>query len=973
MTMTERKEKVAALVKRFKQDEQSFKSNNFNEASTRNQFLNAFLECLGWDVENSGGARHGFETVKVEDDVLMDGGVKHTDYTLCVGGMRQLIIEAKKPSVNIKNDPSPAIQSRRYSRTLKLPVTIVTNFSEFAIYDANIKVNPQKDTASTARIEYITCDKYVEKFDELYSHFSYDAVSKGEFAAWCGDSANRKGTETIDEEFLKMIERWRELLAEDISLHNNVIDEETLTSDTQRIIDRIVFLRIAEGKGIEVFGDLRNACITQSSDNNFIVYENLNKLFEKANNKFNAGLFKKEGNTENLVIQNSSLKEIINELYEPLCHYDFAALPVEILGSVYERFLGKVVRFSRKTKNGHSVVVEEKPEVQKAGGVYYTPNYIVQYIVQKTIGKAIEGKTPDEVEKMHFLDPACGSGSFLVGSYDFLLNWHLSYYTKDNAKIKNALKNNKIYEVSSSYKLSVAEKKRILKNNIYGVDIDKQAVEVTKLSLFLKILEDESALTNELFRASEISQEKILPNMESNIKCGNSLIGSDYWNNKPQELFDDKSYFRSINSFDWDKAFPEIFSGSESGFDCIIGNPPYVSAPNMIALGMSDQRTAIASSPRYTTLYQKWDLYVPFVELGISMLKENGIYGSIIPLSFTNQTYAKLLREKIINEYNLISIADLSGVKVFAHATVTNCIPIIQKAKPNKKCEVVKPQTSNSQELTAVYEKSYSDIMSDKKTSLWNLSNQSKLISKHSNLHTLGDYCYISKGMVLNSDENAKTGKFVKADLISETKDNVHCKEYIEPKNMSRYKVKKVRYLEYGTKRCPDKLSRPTFPELYQHPKLMFNRLGNLQVYCDTEAKFMHSDSMFSGVLWKDLKGVENKSISASIKRYSKLPREKMEMLSENVNLLFLLAVMNSKYVSKLLNDQKGSSLCIYPEHLRAIPIPNASQKEQEHLAELARHLMQIYEKKTLDETEKKQADILENQVNQLVETLYNK
>ena len=304
----------------------------------------------------------------------------------------------------------------------------------------------------------------------------------------------------------------------------------------------------------------------------------MQRFFENANAKFNAGLFASDQWLDELAIADKTLISIINALYYLECQYEFSVLPVEILGSIYERFLGKIIRFTRKTKNGHSIEILEKPEVQKAGGVYYTPPYIVKYIVENTIGKKLAGRTPDDVSRLRFVDPACGSGSFLVGAYQYLLDWHLDWYYAE-ARRAQAEKKGRIYKdaATQGYKLSIEEKKRILLNNIYGVDIDAQAVEVTKLSLFLKLLENEGKALSAtgqaaLFRTSDI-QAKILPDMSHNIKCGNSLIGTDYYTGKDLTLFGIEEQ-RKVNAFDWDAQFPGIFA--DGGFDCVIGNPPYV-------------------------------------------------------------------------------------------------------------------------------------------------------------------------------------------------------------------------------------------------------------------------------------------------------------------------------------------------------------------------------------------------------------
>jgi type I restriction-modification system DNA methylase subunit len=195
--------------------------------------------------------------------------------------------------------------------------------------------------------------------------------------------------------------------------------------------------------------------------------------------------------------------------------YDFNSLPVHILGSIYERFLGKVIETTEKRAS-----VVEKPEVRKAGGVYYTPEYIVRYIVKETVGKQIADKTPTEIAKMRFADIACGSGSFLLGVYDELLRRHTSYYNRNKRTRTEAVRAGCIEREDGSFALSLIQKREILLNNIYGVDIDAQAVEVAQLSLFLKLLEGETPATA---RQQMTLKHALLPNLYDNIKCGTHL------------------------------------------------------------------------------------------------------------------------------------------------------------------------------------------------------------------------------------------------------------------------------------------------------------------------------------------------------------------------------------------------------------------------------------------------------------------
>jgi hypothetical protein len=263
--------------------------------------------------------------------------------------------------------------------------------------------------------------------------------------------------------------------------------------------------------------------------------------------------------TPALTIDDRVLKQIIKSLYYP-CPYVFKEIPVEILGQVYERFLGKVIRLTpaRQAK------IEEKPEVRKAGGVYYTPKYIVDYIVENTVGELLADKTPEEAAELTIVDPACGSGSFLLGAFQYLLDWHESWYLgHDPEKWTRGKQPALIHTAEGDWRLTTAEKKRILLNNIYGVDIDAQAVEVTKLSLLMKVLEEETGQLT-------LGFERALPDLGDNIKCGNSLIDWDYFEG---QLIRDEAEVERVNPFEWEQGFPEVFA--KGGFDAVIGNPPW--------------------------------------------------------------------------------------------------------------------------------------------------------------------------------------------------------------------------------------------------------------------------------------------------------------------------------------------------------------------------------------------------------------
>ncbi|MBU0717119.1 MAG: N-6 DNA methylase [Planctomycetes bacterium] len=560
---------VVELVKRFSEQQEAYKKQTYNETQVRREFIDPLFTALGWDVDNRAGHAEAYKDVVHEDAIKIGGTTKAPDYCFRIGGVRKFFVEAKKPAVGVKDDPGPAYQLRRYAWTNKLPLSIVTDFEEFAVYDCRIKPHPA-DQSSTARVMYLTFDQYPERWNDIAAIFAKEAILKGSFDKYAESNRRKRGTAEVDSEFLKEIESWREALARNIALRNPGLSVRDLNFAVSKTIDRLIFLRMCEDRGIETYAQLR---ILPNGPN---IYPRLVELFHRADERYNSGLFhfRQEKNrveapdelTPTLTIDDQVLKDIIRRLYYPECPYEFSVMPAEILGQVYEQFLGKVIRLTK----GHRAVVEEKPEVKKAGGVYYTPAYIVAYIVKHTVGKLVtEAGAPTKVANLRILDPACGSGSFLLVAYQYLLDWHLNWYLENDPERHARKKTPPIYQSprrdptspGPSWRLTVAERKRILLNNIYGVDIDAQAVEVTKLSLLLKVLEGESqqSLDNQL----RLFHERALPDLADNIKCGNSLIGPDFYDNQQMTLLDEEERYR-INVFDWHTEFPEVFQSSAS-------------------------------------------------------------------------------------------------------------------------------------------------------------------------------------------------------------------------------------------------------------------------------------------------------------------------------------------------------------------------------------------------------------------------
>jgi predicted type IV restriction endonuclease len=670
---------ILQLVERFEQQLDTYRSGAYNETQLRREFLDPFFRALGWDVDNTQGFAEAYKEVIHEDAVKIGGSTKAPDYSFRVGGRRMFFLEAKKPQVVIKDDPGPAYQLRRYAWSAGLPLSVLSDFEEFAVYDCRAKPAPG-DKTSKGRLLYLTFRDYAERWDEIAGVFSKDAIQKGAFDKYAQSAKGKRGTATVDAEFLAQIEAWRDLLAKNIALRNPGIEARDLNFAVQATIDRIVFLRICEDRGIEPLNRL------QGLTNGAGIYKRMTQAFRAADDRYNSGLFhfrtekSRPGSpdefTLGLAIDDKSIKEIINGLYYPESPFEFSVLPADILGQVYERFLGKVIRLTA----GGQAKIEEKPEVKKAGGVYYTPTYIVDTIVGQTVGRLLEDKAPKDAARLRILDPACGSGSFLIGAYQHLLDWHLKWYMANEPEKHARSKDAKVYRSGAGWRLTAGERKRILTNNIYGVDIDSQAVEVTKLSLLLKVLEGE---TDESLNAQmKLFHERALPDLDGNIKCGNSLIGPDFFDGRldiDDEMRDEER--RRINAFDWRAEFADVFKAG--GFDAVIGNPPYIRIQTMkewapLEVEFYKARYVAASKGNY-------DIYVVFVERGLQLLNPKGRLGFILPHKFFNAQYGEPLRGLIAEGRHLAHVVHFGHQQVFDAATTYTCLMFLDAA-PGKTC-----------------------------------------------------------------------------------------------------------------------------------------------------------------------------------------------------------------------------------------------------------------------------------------------
>lgn len=911
--------KISELVERFTDQYDSYKKSDYNETLTRRDFIDPFFKALGWDIDNENGYAESYREVIHEDKVKVGKATKAPDYSFrLVGGKRLFFVEAKKPSVVVKNEIQPAYQVRRYGWSAKLPISIITDFEEFSVYDCTKKPKPT-DKASNARIKYLTFKEYLTEFDFLWDTFSKERVLKGSFDKFVQSDTHKKGTATVDKEFLQSLDSWRTYLATSISWNNKDLDEDEINFVVQQTIDRIIFLRIAEDRSVEPYGTLKEA-IKQGE-----YYKNLFRQFEQADEKYNSGLFdfKKDKISKNIQVDNKVIKTIVNELYYPESPYEFSVLSVEILGSAYEQFLGKTITIDK----AHRAKIEEKPEVRKAGGVYYTPQYVVDYIVQNTVGKLIENKTPKEVSKIKMVDPACGSGSFLIGAYQYLLDWHKNFYS-DNGKPSKGKKDNPLTPEGN---LTTAEKKRILLNNIFGVDIDVNAVEVTKLSLLLKCLEGETEAS--IASQLRLFNERVLPTLDENIKSGNSLVDTDFYDSQL-----DFGEEKKIKPFNWQKAFPEVFK--QGGFDVAIGNPPYVMLQNLETREVFDYSLRKFESAKY-----KIDTYQIFTEQSVKLLKENGLLGFITPNTFLKNIHSEPLRKFILNNCIIQEIL-LFNYSVFAAASVDTCIFIFEKAKASKKSKLLVNKADTPFIVNEVAQLSQSQFEKNNRTD-YNLTisnGDSEILNKISKQSKpLGTYCGAYFGIQT----------FDRTKYVSDFKKSEKYEPVIDGGNIEPYRLKPAtEFVNY----IPSAIKSGGNETIYRQDRICIRQIGATPISTFVPANIFTLNTIYNVYL-------KEKNVS---------------------DIKFLLGIINSNatkfFWRKNNSDEKKTFPKIKKEAILSIPVPVIEKKNKQYhdeIVKLVNQLLLLNEEKATSKLSTKISQIeskieyCSNRINQLVYQLY--
>jgi len=702
-------DEIKSLVNGFRANLRALRDAQTLEAQVRKEYIDPFWTALGWDVANRA------HRPASESDVLIEAPVegldkdrpstRRPDYIFRVDGVPQFVVEAKKPAVDIKTNKDAIFQAKSYAWSAQIPFAILTDFEEFRLFDTTIKPYYNEPSRGVIADFDLRFEQYVDQWDILRRTFSREAVASRSLETLLAKIKHvakgrrirgidrmlldLRGTEPVDRAFLKHLEDYRLRFAKVLYKENRPEFPEAgtrhgaarLTEATQRLLDRLVFIRVCEDRGITDYGDLRHI-VNHACEKRLDVYAELTGLFRRLNDLYNGYLFKAHP-SEALKVPGDLLAEFVRSLYPPDGPYRFDAIGDDLLGIIYERFLGSTITVTRG-----QVEAEEKPDVRHAGGVYYTPRFVVDTIVRRVVGPKIQGKSPAEALNVRILDPACGSGSFLIAAFQYLIDHCLRHVTAHpeaatmaaSPKARTRTVNVAFRDKEGQWHLTPDFRGRLLSSCLYGVDIDHQAVEVTIMSLYLKLLE--GRLPPNWQRA--FLERGLLPPMDNNICCGNSLMSKTdfdrYWEDKFNSLFggDEDVRFR-MNPFDWTsetRGFGHILADG-GGFDCIIGNPPYIRVQELNK--WSPEECEFYKWRYKSAAKGNYDIYVVFIERGLELLAPDGLMGYICPHKFWQATYGRAIRELLAEHKHLVSIVDFGQNQVFRGATTYTAVHILTR------------------------------------------------------------------------------------------------------------------------------------------------------------------------------------------------------------------------------------------------------------------------------------------------------
>ncbi len=899
---------VAMLVEKYRAEESRGKLPDYNEASVRIRFINPLLRALGWDIE-------GPDEVSVEDHLLSG----FSDYALTLKGERRpkLFVEAKKFELGPQgldghterggrriSFPQQAIQ---YAWQTQAGWSVLTNFKETRLYSAYI--DPKEP--ETGLIFQIRLEDYESRFDELWT-ISKESVATGGL----DETSRKKARETIQIEAPAALFDCRGDIAQDIHRLNPNRTTAEVQEAAQRILDRLIVMRVAEDRRIlpsESLWRLYSAWKETQIDPSALFVASLRHQFGQFDRIYNSEMFAPGHICDQVSVGNAVAQSVLERLYE----YNFNLIDADILGSIYEGYLGFVL-----TEESGELFFRREDQQRKRHGVYYTPTFVVDYIVDRTLGRAIQDSDEQGVRALRVLDPACGSGSFLIKAFDRFVE----YYARRNLAARATAKGRRTVEDHEGRPEEVHDyRERILRENLFGVDRDGQAAEIASINLMLKGLQ---------------KGQKLPLILRENIRVGNSLISGSEAELRP--YFGDG--WADKKPFDWVEQFPFLKQG---GFDVVIGNPPYVDSKAI----EPHERDYFHDAKGGRTLpfpaaYKKTDLYVLFIELGLRLLKPGGRLAFIIPDRFLYSPYGTKLRELILETCAIEEIVDLTNIRVFTHQSVWNVILVLRKEPDARTRETNQVRVGVVAEgypvVDGIPEPSLSMAQSEFRTIpdfQFRLQLREapvrRIVRKIERAGTkLEDIYYINWGLRTGTDE--KTARLITFDGRHPLAKRLIRGENIVDKYLLEWTGQYVTY-------APEELVNPLFPEVLDSPKIVIRKIsGSRGLFASYDSEGLYPFSTIILALpFVALQDVQK----------ARIPEGGAEK-SKSFEPLFVLGVINSSAAKFYFDVMVTDGLSVAPDQVRQIPIPRAPAEVQKtvglHVSNLLRLRKELREEERL-------------------------